>query len=806
MFRARVLGLVTLLAILLGVASSRASTPSPIVFAADRAPSVTGEVYRLDPSGRRVDLSKSPYQDTNPAVSWDGKRVAFLSDRSGRTSLYEVGIDGRGIVRLGLSVAPLPDAGCQPQLVWQQRGDVLAVAACDNLKGLLWIVRPGRKSLKLLQSKNGLEDLSWSPDGRVLVASPFRGVARAFSPEGRPLWKADGSCCGSWSRQGLFALPLGSRVGFQVNDESGRVRFKASGSSSSNLAWSSDGRLAVIRRDRLEVWTSSGGLVFGKSVPGQHGLVWADERHVIVGGYGPCLCHARSIDIGTGKVSPASGLWFDPLSADRKLAIVTPASKPGFALGVAPAGGGRTRTYARIGGCLSTGVWSPAASSLQFAGRSRSVVYQSWSDCDPPFSNLYSVAPGGGAVKRLTDVRAQETQPALSPDGSEIAYVWASATGLSCGGCSDGIRIASADGKELRTLTNPQSCTFDDSPTWSPDASTILFSEVGCDSSPGTPGDWELYTVPAGGGPVHDLGIAGREPAWGPSRIAYVGADKSNSGLWTANPDGSDRVKVAETGRWPVWSADGRLAYRPGGYGTTTVVVGAQVEKLPFTSVTSLAWTPDGTRFVVTASSTKTAPLDVYTVRTDGTDPVRLTKNYDALGARSDACEIAAAVGVELEVCRRQAGRHGAAVDEDAAREHGEVRVAEECVLEVGPRACGVDRAGDVVEREAAGRVPRAEEGDVHLGVVTAKRSVGLVVAGVATVVHALDRGARGMRDLRRAVVAAGDGNGARRGAVRLHRGHHHLLAVDHDHVAGIDRRRRAGRVEEGVPSSKSRR
>ncbi|HEY8774128.1 MAG TPA: hypothetical protein VIM05_06120, partial [Gaiellaceae bacterium] len=67
---------------------------------------------------------------------------------------------------------------------------------------------------------------------------------------------------------------------------------------------------------------------------------------------------------------------------------------------------------------------------------------------------------------------------------------------------------------------------------------------------------------------------------------------------------------------------------------TTTVVVGAQVEKLPFTSVTSLAWSPDGTRFVVTASSTKTAPLDVYTVRTDGTNPVRLTKNYDALGAR----------------------------------------------------------------------------------------------------------------------------------------------------------------------------
>jgi Tol biopolymer transport system component len=46
-----------------------------------------------------------------------------------------------------------------------------------------------------------------------------------------------------------------------------------------------------------------------------------------------------------------------------------------------------------------------------------------------------------------------------------------------------------------------------------------------------------------------------------------------------------------------------------------------------------LAWSPDGTRFVVTARKTKAALPDVYTVRTDGTDPVQLTKNYDASGA-----------------------------------------------------------------------------------------------------------------------------------------------------------------------------
>src|SRR5438093_10715270 len=49
--------------------STPSATPSLIVFAANRAPTLMGEIYRLDPNGHRVDLSKSPYQDTSPAVS-----------------------------------------------------------------------------------------------------------------------------------------------------------------------------------------------------------------------------------------------------------------------------------------------------------------------------------------------------------------------------------------------------------------------------------------------------------------------------------------------------------------------------------------------------------------------------------------------------------------------------------------------------------------------------------------------------------------------------------------------------------------
>jgi Tol biopolymer transport system component len=313
------------------------------------------------------------------------------------------------------------------------------------------------------------------------------------------------------------------------------------------------------------------------------------------------------------------------LSADGKLAIVTTRSASGFALRVVPTRGGSGKTYGTVPGCWEDMAQVAAADSLQFVGRGRSLVYESWGFCDPPFSNLYSIGQDGTGPHRITNTQAQETQPTVSPDGGEIVYVWAQLTGLSCAGCSDGIRIASADGTELRTLTNPDNCTFDDSPMWSPDGSAILFSETTCDSG------GELFTIPAGGGSVHDLGILGSEPAWGPSRIAYVGSDKSDRGLWTANPDGTDPVKVATTGSQPAWSSDGRLAYLLV-QGGTTVVVGSTQTKLPFAQVVSLAWSPDGSHFVVTARKTKTATPDVFTVKTDGTDPVRLTTNYDAGG------------------------------------------------------------------------------------------------------------------------------------------------------------------------------
>lgn len=629
----RFAGVALLLAVASGTASSQASNPSSIVFSADRAPTVTGEIYRLDPNGHQVDLSKSPYQDLFPAVSSDGKRVAFMSDRSGTSSVYEVGIEGRGLARIGPSFSLQGGGpGGYPALAWQPGGRRLALAGGNGV----WILRRGHAPLRLLNTKSGIQSLAWSPDGRVLVASPLDGRAAsgeptarhvlAFSAAGHPLWKVTGGLPwpAAWSPQGLFAVTTSH--GAAVYDETGRLRFEFQLPTRASFAWSPDGsKLAVDSGHALLVLSSTGRTVLRKSLTAS-GAVWNGNTKVVIGGSGRCGCEAKSVDIATGKLSPASERWFDTLSANRTLAIVTPKSGGGFALGVAPLGHGAEKTYEKIPGCYSHGDSIAAVTSLQFVGRTRSIVYGSWNEyCDEPFSNLYSMAPDGSGVERLTNVQAQETQPTLSPDGSEIAYVWAKFTGLSCAGCSDGIQIASAGGAAIRTLTNPQDCTFDDSPTWSPDGTTILYSETGCD------GPGELFTVPAGGGTPHDLGVAGREPAWGPTRIAYVGPlDNGPGNLYAANPDGSDPTLVAHHSSHPAWSATGELAYLTG---SSTLVVGSSSVKLPFKQVTSLAWSPDGAHFIVTAQEKGTAAPDVYSVKTDGTDPVRLTRNYDASGA-----------------------------------------------------------------------------------------------------------------------------------------------------------------------------
>jgi Tol biopolymer transport system component len=300
----------------------------------------------------------------------------------------------------------------------------------------------------------------------------------------------------------------------------------------------------------------------------------------------------------------------------------------GFALRVARLDQSHSRTLIRVPSCTDDGVLVPSVQSVQFA-TTRSVVYQS--RCAEPPVDLYSVDPNGGTARALTHTTAEETEPALSPDGTQVAYVRADARGLSCKGCPATIWIMNADGTNQRALTQPQNGQWDYDPSWSPDGTQIVFSRwyiAGARPE-------HLFVVGAAGGPARDLGVVGASPAWGPSAIAYVeeGSPVDGGSLWSVAPDGTGQreLAVGESAYLPTWSRGGELAYVDQQLGRKAVlVVGGRRVSAPFARIDDLAWLADGSRLVLFAAKVNTGSLgslvyDVYTMRPDGGDIRRLT-------------------------------------------------------------------------------------------------------------------------------------------------------------------------------------
>jgi Tol biopolymer transport system component len=247
--------------------------------------------------------------------------------------------------------------------------------------------------------------------------------------------------------------------------------------------------------------------------------------------------------------------------------------------------------------------------------------------------DLYGIDPDGGGSHQITRTPAEETEPAISPDGTQVAYVRADARGLSCKGCPATIWIMNADGSNQHPLTQPQRSQWDYDPAWSPDGTQIVFSRWYTAAA----GPEHLFAVAAAGGPVRDLGVVGASPAWGPSAIAYVevGTPVDGGSLWNVAPDGTGQRELAggESAYLPAWSRAGELAYvdqQPGR--KAVLVVGGRRVSVPFARIDDLAWLADGGRLVLFAAKVNTGALgslvfDVYTVRPDGTGVRRLTTN-----------------------------------------------------------------------------------------------------------------------------------------------------------------------------------
>jgi TolB protein len=161
-------------------------------------------------------------------------------------------------------------------------------------------------------------------------------------------------------------------------------------------------------------------------------------------------------------------------------------------------------------------VAAPARDSV-FRGSNGLIVYSSFRGSS---FDLALVDPKSGDSRYLTTLPLDELQPAWSPDGSKVAFVY----GVWGDASSQEIYVLDLDTRRLRRLTRNR--YLDAAPTWSPDGTAIAF-----ESDPRHPGVKidvapDIWIMDAGGRNRRPLTktprMYEREPAWSPGGSTIV--------------------------------------------------------------------------------------------------------------------------------------------------------------------------------------------------------------------------------------------------------------------------------------------
>ena len=222
--------------------------------------------------------------------------------------------------------------------------------------------------------------------------------------------------------------------------------------------------------------------------------------------------------------------------------------------------------------------------------------------------------PVYGSVKPLTTYAGSEYEPALSPDGSQVAFVW---NGTNKDNFDIYARLVEG-GAALRLTTDPAS---DHAPAWSPDGRRLGFVR-----------DNAIYLIPALGGverkllqfPHGSLYLNQAVPSslsWSPDGrfLAFNGAeDDGPASIWIASVESGEYHRAStppkgfQSERSPAFSPDGRtLAWIRARDSSSRAVIwedvnsdglvrGQEHEVTGYDKrIDELAWQPDGRGLVL---------------------------------------------------------------------------------------------------------------------------------------------------------------------------------------------------------------
>ena len=514
---------------------------------------------------RAVRLTSSSAQEFGPAISPDGKWVAYYSNARGPTDVWVRFLDSGATVNLTASLnLELPARANIGGLAISPDGATVAfVARADPKQATFdtWVIPApvGGAPRKLLAVYQGVQ---WSPDGRRLVC------IRPGSSRGDALIVADGDGTNArevlppqggrhvhwpvWSRDGQFIYFIYTFAGFH-GEPSEIFRVEADGGTPEVVVSSA-------RRAIYPAPLPDGGVVYaGNNGSVDLGLWWRPP------GSGPARLLAPGVrEYAELRLSADGRYLVASLSDIRQSLVLFPVSA--------------SVTQMRPMNAVETGDVEPS-----FDRTGQRMVFSS---TRAGSRNLWIARADGSQARPLTSETALDERPAFSPDGTQIAFV-------SDRGERRGIWLVSAEGGAPRLLREAVAL---DSLTWSRDGTRILYATPGRDLP-------ELVSLSVSDGSLAAFPTPGAAvaPAWSPTAdvIAYL-----EQVTLPAQAPGSPSAATA----WlTLVDARGQRLY-PG------------LPKQSFTNG-AVAWAPDGRRLAVVWNPASGAS-SIWIVEPDGRAPI----------------------------------------------------------------------------------------------------------------------------------------------------------------------------------------
>jgi serine/threonine-protein kinase len=483
--------------------------------------------------GRATRLTWTPGLEVQPAISPDGRAVAYAAGTSTDTHIYVRQVSGGRAIRVSDDSAAIEEApSWSPdgnRVLYISRGAVFSAPAAGG---------PPRQEVPAIPGVP-ITAAAWAPDGRtiayaagdsVLVRAPdgtTRVVAKLLEPT-LCAWSPNAQliACGSGNAR---YLTLGSQFGNLSPDRI--VVFAVQGGASATITDSSSINVSPI-------WSRDGRWLYYVSNRDGRGDVYA--QHIARDGRADAKPLRLTTGLGANSIS---------LSADGSrlaYAIYTPTSNI-WSLPV-PTGPAVTAASA-----VPVTIGAQVIENLNVSHDGRWLLYESDVAGN---SDIYRVPLGGGTAERLTSDPADEFAADLSPAGREIAFhSWR--TG------SRDLWVQPLDGGALQHVTTSRGHEW--TPKWSPDGHALVYISGVAQRSV-----WIVRRDARGtwGTPTPRL-ATGYWPVWSPDgrSIAYGSSLLGGSLMVAPSDSGAPRVVVDGTrpdtpqAERPQWSDDGRTLY-----------------------------------------------------------------------------------------------------------------------------------------------------------------------------------------------------------------------------------------------------